>query len=198
MDGAMPEDVDRALTGFGFAMGPFAVLDLAGLEIGWAGRKRRAPTRPPEERYIEIADRICEAGWFGRKTGQGYYVYGEGAPVANPDVTQIIEDERAKAGITPRTFSDTEIVDRYMAAMVTEATRVVEDGTALRPIDVDAVFLFGYGFPRHHGGPLHYADAVGAKTLVARIEHYADEDLHYWSCRICCVTWRKPARPFLA
>ena len=180
MDGAMPWDVDRALVDFGFAMGPFAVLDLAGLEIGWAGRKRRAPTRPAEERYIEIADRMCEAGWFGRKTGQGYYVYGEDGPVANPDVTKIIEEERTKAGITARAFSEQEIVDRYMTAMVTEAARVVEDGTALRPIDVDAVFLFGYGFPRHHGGPLHYADAVGAKVLVERIEEYATEDAHYW------------------
>jgi len=179
MDGATPAQVDKAIKDFGFAMGPFTVLDMAGLEIGWAGRKRRAPTRPAEERYIEIADRICEAGWFGRKTGQGYYVYGDEV-IENPDVLKIIEAERTKAGVTPRSFTDAEIVDRYMTAMVTEAARIVEDGTALRPVDVDAVKLFGYGFPRHHGGPLQYADQIGAKTLIERIETYATEDAYYW------------------
>jgi 3-hydroxyacyl-CoA dehydrogenase len=179
MDGATPAQVDRALTGFGLAMGPFAVLDLAGLDIGWAARKRRAPTRPQEERYIEIADRICEAGWLGRKTGRGYYLYGDETG-ENPDVLRIIEAERAKAGITPRAFSDEEIVQRYVTGMAAEAARIVADGTALRPIDVDAVKLFGYGFPRHHGGPLHWADAQGAGTLVERIQLYAQEDAHYW------------------
>ncbi len=180
MDGATPTQVDRALKDFGFAMGPFSVLDLAGLDIGWAARKRRAPTRPPEERYVEIADRICEAGWFGRKTGRGYYIYGDGDPVENPDVFRIIEEERSNAGIAPRKLSDEEIVTRYLTAMASEAARVVADGVALRPIDVDAVELFGYGFPRHHGGPLHYADQVGIKTLIARIEEFATEDAYYW------------------
>ncbi|MBD3679142.1 MAG: enoyl-CoA hydratase/isomerase family protein [Rhodobacteraceae bacterium] len=181
MDGASPEQIDRAVTGFGFAMGPFAVSDLAGLDIGWAARKRQAATRPPEERYIPIADRICENGWFGRKTGQGFYLYpDEGKPTPNPEVAKIIEAERAKAGITPRDFSDDEIVSRFMTAMIAEAVRVLEDGIARRPIDIDAVYLFGYGFPRFRGGPMHYADTLGAAELVRRIETYAKEDAHYW------------------
>ncbi|MEL7117234.1 MAG: 3-hydroxyacyl-CoA dehydrogenase NAD-binding domain-containing protein [Pseudomonadota bacterium] len=179
MDGATPAQVDAALTSFGFAMGPFAVLDLAGLDIGWAARKRRAPTRPAEERYVEIADRICEAGWFGRKAGRGYHLYGE-ATGENPEVLDIIEDERRKNGIIPRGFSAEEIVARYMTAMICEAARIIEDGTALRPIDVDAVKLFGYGFPRHHGGPLHYADHLGASEIVSRITTYAADDSYYW------------------
>jgi len=171
--------VDGALPGCGFAEGPFAVPDLAGLGIGWAARKRRAPTRPAAERYIEIADRICEAGWFGRKTGRGYYLYGN-ASGENADVLAIIDAERAKAGITPRDYTDQDIVERYMTAMAVEAARIVQDGTALRPIDVDAVKLFGYGFPRHQGGPLHYADAVGLAEILRRIQTYAQEDAQYW------------------
>lgn len=180
LDGASPQQIDAALEDFGFAMGPFKVGDLAGLDIGWATRKRKAPTRPAEERYVEVPDRICEQGWYGRKTGKGYYIY-EGKDISpNPEVETFIAQEREAKGITPRSFTDQEIVDRYMTAMIAEATRVVEDGTALRPVDVDAVFLFGYGFPRFRGGPLHYADRIGAEELVRRIEIYAEEDPHYW------------------
>lgn len=181
LDGASPQQVDDALEGFGFAMGPHKVGDLAGLDIGWMTRKRKAATRDPNERYAgDVADKICENGWFGRKAGQGYYIYGQGAPVPNPEVAKIIDEVRAEKGITPRAFTDEEIVERYMTAMIVEATRVVEDGTAKRPVDVDMVFLFGYGFPRFRGGPLHYADTIGAKNLVARITEYAKEDANYW------------------
>jgi len=181
LDGASPQQVDNALEGFGFAMGPHKVGDLAGLDIGWANRKRKVDNRDPNERYAgAVADRICEQGWFGRKTGQGYYIY-EGKDVRpNPDVAPIIERERQEAGITPREFTDQEIVDRYMTAMISEAARVVEDGIAKRPLDVDMVLLFGYGFPRFRGGPLHYADTIGASDLVRRIEGYAHDDPHYW------------------
>ncbi|MBY5972545.1 enoyl-CoA hydratase/isomerase family protein [Ferrimonas balearica] len=181
LDGASPQQVDRALEDFGFAMGPYKVSDLAGLDIGWETRKRKAGDRDPAERYAgDIPDRICEQGWFGRKTGKGYYLYDAGAPVPNPEVAEIIEAVRAEKGVTPRSFTDQEIVDRYMTAMITEAARVVEDGTAKRPLDVDMVFLFGYGFPRFRGGPLHYADTLGAAEIVARIERYAEDDPHYW------------------
>lgn len=181
LDGASPQHVDNALEGFGFAMGPHKVSDLAGMDIGWANRKRLAATRDPAERYGgDVADRICEQGWYGRKTGQGYYIYGQGAPVPNPEVATIIDGVRADKGITPQDFTDQDIVDRYMTAMIAEATRVVEDGTAKRPLDVDMVFVFGYGFPRHRGGPLHYADTIGAAELVRRIKEYAKEDAHYW------------------
>ena len=180
LDGADFDRIDAALEAFGFAMGPFRVQDLAGLDIGWTYRKRHAATRPPEERYVAIGDRLCEEGWFGRKTGRGYYLHEDGDTRPNPDAQAIVAGERARAGITPRSFTDEEIVARYMAAMIAEAARVVEDGTALRPIDVDAVLLFGYGFPRFRGGPMHYADSVGLPELVQRIEGYAAEDAHFW------------------
>ena len=181
LDGATPQQVDDALEAFGFAMGPHKVGDLAGLDIGWMTRKRKAADRSPNERYAgAVADRICENGWFGRKAGRGYYVYDEGDMHPNPAVAEIIARERDAAGVTARDFTDEDIVDRYMTAMIVEATRVVEDGIALRPVDVDVVFLSGYGFPRFRGGPLHYADTIGAKELVRRIESYAKEDAHYW------------------
>ncbi|WP_369415063.1 3-hydroxyacyl-CoA dehydrogenase NAD-binding domain-containing protein [Acuticoccus kalidii] len=181
MDGASPEAIDDALEGFGLAMGPFKVGDLAGLDIAWASRKRLAATRPADERYIPIADRICEAGWFGRKTGKGYYVYDGPTPRPNPDVAAIIAQERQKAGIVPRTFSAEEIVDRYLTAMISEGARVLDEGIALRPVDIDAVFLFGYGFPRHRGGPMFYADTIGAAALVERIKTYAAQDAYFWT-----------------
>ncbi|MCD1626782.1 enoyl-CoA hydratase/isomerase family protein [Seohaeicola saemankumensis] len=181
LDGATPQQVDNALEGFGFAMGPHKVGDLAGLDIGWMTRKRKAATRDPNERYAgAVADRICEEGWFGRKSGKGYYVYDSRDISPNLAVDTFIAEERDKAGVTPRSFTDQDIVDRYMTAMISEAARVVEDGTAKRPLDVDMVFLFGYGFPRHRGGPLHYADTIGAEALVARIKTYAKEDATYW------------------
>lgn len=180
MDGASPEEIDRAMTGFGFAMGPYQVADLAGLDISWAANKRRAATRPAEERYIPIADRLCENGWFGRKSGQGFYIYDAEGNRPNPAALEIIGEERARAGIAPRGFTSDEIVSRFMTAMILEAARVLEEGIALRPIDIDAVFLFGYGFPRFRGGPMHAADLIGASELVRRIEAYAAEDSYYW------------------
>ncbi|WP_298985826.1 3-hydroxyacyl-CoA dehydrogenase NAD-binding domain-containing protein [uncultured Roseibium sp.] len=180
MDGAAPEEIDKAMTGFGFAMGPYQVADLAGLDISWAANKRRAATRPSEERYIPIADSLCEKGWFGRKTGKGFYLYGPEGPRPNPDALSIVDQERSKAGVRPRPFAAEEITDRFMTAMILEATRVLEEGIALRPIDIDAVFLFGYGFPRFRGGPMHTADQIGAEEIVRRIEAYASEDGYYW------------------
>ncbi|MEM8702946.1 MAG: 3-hydroxyacyl-CoA dehydrogenase NAD-binding domain-containing protein [Pseudomonadota bacterium] len=180
MDGASPEEIDKAITGFGFAMGPYQVADLAGLDISWAANKRRAATRPAEERYIPIADEICEKGWFGRKTGRGFYIYDADGTRPNPDALAIIDAERAKAGVTPRAFSGDEIVSRFVTAMILEATRVLEEGIALRPVDIDAVFLFGYGYPRFRGGPMHTADQIGTAELVRRIETYAREDSYYW------------------
>ena len=181
LEGANPQQVDEALERFGFAMGPHKVGDLAGLDIGWMTRKRKAATRSKQDRYAgDVADRICENGWFGRKTGQGYYLYDSSDIRPNPEVGNIIDATRTKLGITPKSFTENEIVDRYMAAMISEAVRVLEDKIAARPVDVDMVFLFGYGFPRHRGGPLHYADEIGAEKLIERIEAYAKDDDHYW------------------
>ncbi|WP_299402561.1 FAD-dependent oxidoreductase [uncultured Roseobacter sp.] len=182
LDGATPFQIDAALTGFGFAMGPYAVADLAGLDIGWAMRKRLAPTRDARERVGRYPDKLCEAGHFGQKTGKGFYIYEKGkrGGVPNPEVMTLIEAERAERGITPRGFTDEEIVRRYMAAMANEAAKVVGEGIARRPLDVDMVLLFGYGFPRYWGGPLKWADLVGLPALLSDIEHYAQEDDYFW------------------
>ncbi|RQS57395.1 3-hydroxyacyl-CoA dehydrogenase NAD-binding domain-containing protein [Burkholderia sp. Bp8984] len=181
-DGASPYQIDRVVREFGFPMGPFQVVDLAGGDIGWATRKRRAATRDPRARYVEISDRLCERGWFGQKTGRGYYLYPDGARVGTPDpeVEAIVADERAKKGIAPRTFTDDEILRRYLAAMINEGANVVHEKIALRPLDVDAVFLYGYGFPRHRGGPMHYADTVGLANVLADIRAFAQEDPLFW------------------
>ncbi|MBR8381337.1 enoyl-CoA hydratase/isomerase family protein [Burkholderia cenocepacia] len=181
-DGASPYQIDRAVREFGFPMGPFQVVDLAGGDIGWATRKRRAATRDPNARYVEISDRLCERGWFGQKTGRGYYLYPDGARVGTPDpeVEAIVAEERAKKGITPRTFTDDEILRRYLAAMINEGANVVHEKIALRPLDVDAVFLHGYGFPRYRGGPMHYADTLGLANVLADIRTFAKDDPLFW------------------
>ena len=181
-DGASPYEIDAAVRGFGFAMGPFQVTDLAGGDIGWATRKRRAATRDPRARYVEIADRICERGWFGQKTGRGFYLYPDGARVGQPDpeVLAIVDAERARKGVTPRSFSADEIMRRYMAAMVNEGAKVVAEGIALRPLDVDVTFVAGYGFPRHRGGPMKWADMTGLDKVLADIREFAQEDPLFW------------------
>lgn len=181
-DGASPYQIDKALRDFGYPMGPFQVSDLAGGDIGWATRKRRAATRNPEARYVQIADRIAERGWFGQKTGRGYYLYPEGARIGTPDpeVEAIIDAERERAGVTPREFSDEEIVRRYLAAMINEGANVVHQGIALRPLDVDVTFVHGYGFPRYRGGPMKYADTVGLPQILADIREFAKEDPIFW------------------
>jgi 3-hydroxyacyl-CoA dehydrogenase len=181
-DGASPYQIDAAVRAFGFPMGPFQVVDLAGGDIGWATRKRRAATRNPKARYVQIADRLCERGWFGQKTGRGFYLYPEGSRSGSPapEVEAIIDAERERAGITPRTFTDEEIMRRYMAAMINEGANVVHEGIALRPLDVDVTFLYGYGFPRYRGGPMKYADTVGLATVLADIREFAKEDPLFW------------------
>ncbi len=181
-DGASPYQIDKAVRDFGYPMGPYQVVDLAGGDIGWATRKRRAATRDPKARYVQIADRLCERGWFGQKTGRGFYLYAQGARVGTPDpeVESIIGAERERAGIEPRSFSDEEILRRYMAAMINEGANVVHEKIALRPLDVDVTFLYGYGFPRHRGGPMHYADTVGLATVLADIREFAKEDPLFW------------------
>lgn len=182
LDGASPYQIDKVLTDFGFAMGPFAVADLAGLDIGWATRKRKAATRHSEERVPTYIDKLCEQGHFGQKTGQGYYIYevGKRGGVPNPEITRLIEAERAELGITPHVFTDEDILRRYMCAMVNEAAKVVGEGIAARPLDVDMTLLFGYGFPRYWGGPMKWADIQGLDAVLADIETYAKEDAWFW------------------
>ena len=181
-DGASPYQVDQAVRAFGYPMGPYQMSDLAGGDIGWATRKRRAATRDPRARYVQIADRLCERGWFGQKTGRGYYLYADGARVGTPDldVLAIVDAERMRAGVTPRSFTDADIMRRYMAAMINEGANVVHEGIALRPLDVDVTFVHGYGFPRYRGGPMQYADTVGLDTVLADIRAFAEEDPLFW------------------
>lgn len=182
LDGASPFQIDRALTGFGFAMGPYAVADLAGLDIGYMTRQRLRPTKPEGERWGDWPDKLYELGRLGRKTGRGYYIYDDETPNGRPDpeIEEIIAAERDARGITPRHFSDEEIIERYMAAMINEAAKVVGEGIARRPLDVDMVFLFGYGFPRWRGGPLYYADQIGPEKVLAAIEAAARDDAYFW------------------
>ena len=181
-DGATPYEIDAAIYAFGYPMGIHAMYDLAGLDIGWDNRKSAAPTRNPAERDVQISDRICEHGWFGQKTGRGFYLYPQGARIGTPDpkVLTIIEAERALKGITPRSFSYEEIMERYMAAMVNEACEVLREAVALKPSDIDVTFVQGYGFPRFRGGPMKYADGYGLGKMLNNICAYETEDPVFW------------------
>jgi len=174
--GASPQQVDRALEQFGMAMGIFRVGDLAGLDIGWAIRKRRGAEHP-ELDLSSVADRICEAGRYGQKTGAGWYRYepGRREPLSDPAVEQIIEQWRRERGYTPRTVRDGEIVERCIYALVNEGARILEDGIAQRASDIDVVYLNGYGFPAHRGGPMHYANEVGLPNVVRALRRIAAE-----------------------
>ena len=182
-DGASPFHVDKVLRDFGCAMGVFQVIDLAGGDIGWATRKRKAPFRHKDDRYVEIADRVCENGWFGQKTSKGYYLYGDNIEplTPNPEIDVICNSERQRVGIKVKTFSDQEILDRYLAAMVYEGVKILQEKIAVRPSDIDVVYTNGYGFPRWRGGPMKYADMVGLDKILLNIQKFYEEDPRFWS-----------------
>ena len=169
-EGALPQEIDAALEAYGFAMGPFAVQDLAGLDISWARRKRLAPTRSPKERYVPIADRLCEAGRFGQKTGRGWYRYEGGKRMVDPEVTALVLAHAAEKGIERRAIPPEEIQSRVLAAMVNEGARIVAEGIAQRPLDVDVVLVNGYGYPAWRGGPMHEADRIGLPTILKALK----------------------------
>ncbi|MBN9468334.1 MAG: enoyl-CoA hydratase/isomerase family protein [Bosea sp.] len=168
--GALPHEVDAALTGFGFKMGPFAMSDLAGNDIGWRSRKSRGKT-------AAVADAICERGWFGQKIGRGYYLYPEGARAGqrDPEVEALIADISAKEGVARRGFTSEEILARLLDPMVNEGARILEEGIATRSGDIDIVWLTGYNWPAWRGGPMHWAEAVGLDVIVRRLEEQAAE-----------------------
>ncbi len=171
-EGASPAQVDGVLTGFGFAMGPCATGDLAGLDVGWRIRKG-LPKPPAGERYSgAVPDRLAEMGRFGQKTGAGFYRYESGnrTPIPDPAVDAIIAEVSKELGITRRTVSDDEVLERCMFAMISEGAKILEEGIALRASDVDTVWINGYGFPPHRGGPMFYADTVGLPKVLARIQ----------------------------
>lgn len=168
--GALPHEVDAALTGFGFKMGPFAMSDLAGNDIGWRTRKSRGKT-------AAVADAICERGWYGQKTGRGYYLYPEGARAGqrDPEVEALIAEISAQKGVTRRRFSSEEILARLLDPMVNEGARILEEGIAARAGDIDTVWLNGYNWPAWRGGPMHWAESVGLDVIVERLEEQAAE-----------------------
>ncbi len=181
-DGAMPQDVDRVMRKFGLAMGPFQVSDLAGIDIGWHTRRREDATRRETERYVDIADKLYDLGRLGQKTGAGYYLYEKGnrTPLEDKLVEEIILDASKRNGITRREFSDEEILNRITFAMVNEGAKILEEGIALRALDIDMVFVHGYGFPAYRGGPMFYADQIGAKMIYDGILNFAKDDPDSW------------------
>ena len=183
-EGCTPAQVDQAVEKFGFAMGPFRMGDLAGNDIGWAIRKRRYVEKP-DVRYSKTADLLCELGRYGQKTGAGWYDYkpGKRDAIPSPVVVEMIEKHRASRGIAPRKIGDDEIVKRLVFALVNEGAKIVEEGIALRASDIDIVYLTGYGFPAHRGGPMCYADQVGLYNVVTAMNQFAQnplDDAAFW------------------
>ena len=180
-EGASPVEIDAALTGFGMAMGPCAVADLAGLDVSWRKRKADAHLRDPSKRYSAVADRLCELGRFGQKTGAGYYRYEPGSrtPITDPEVDALIAEVAAENGINRRTIGADEIVERCLYPLVNEGARILDEGIALRASDIDIVWINGYGFPRWRGGVMHWADTVGLDAVRTTIAGFS-ESQDYW------------------
>jgi 3-hydroxyacyl-CoA dehydrogenase len=176
LEGALPQQVEAALVEFGLPMGPFAMMDLAGLDVGWLIRKSRG------ERAV-IEDALCEAGHFGQKTGKGYFRYeaGSRAPIPDPEVERIILDASARLGVARRNIGPEEIVERMVFPMVNEGARILEEGIAARAGDIDVIWVYGYGWPVWRGGPMYYADQLGLAhvrdRLTALAERTGDETL---------------------
>ncbi|HSW15056.1 MAG TPA: 3-hydroxyacyl-CoA dehydrogenase NAD-binding domain-containing protein [Solimonas sp.] len=177
-EGALPQQVDKAIEKLGFAMGPFRMSDLAGNDVGWYIRKRHYAEHPQMRRQV-IADRLCEAGRFGQKTGSGWYSYKPGDRSAYPDaeVEKLILEASKEMGLTRRKIPDSEIVERLMYALVNEGARILEEGIALRASDIDMIYLNGYGFPLQHGGPMLYADGQGLFNVARRMRDFANNPL---------------------
>ncbi len=169
LEGALPQDVDAALTDFGFPMGPFAMADLAGLDVGWRMRKAQGLTAP-------IADELCERGRYGQKTGRGFYLYDRGSrtPQPDPEVERLIVDAAARRGLARRALGKDEMVERLLFPMINEGARILREGIAQRPGDIDVIWVYGYGFPVYRGGPMHYADSVGLRYIRDRLAAFAE------------------------
>jgi 3-hydroxyacyl-CoA dehydrogenase len=181
-EGATPNEVDRAIYDFGMAMGPHAMSDLAGLDVGWRIRKRQAATRPAGQRYCAIADKICELGHYGQKTGQGFYRYDAATRAAtpDPDVEALCVAEAERHGIARRPISSEEIVERCIYALINEGARILEEGIALRASDIDIIYVYGYGFPAFRGGPMCYADTIGLDKVYARVAAFHEQHGALW------------------
>ncbi len=181
-EGCLPEQVDKAMVDFGYPMGPFAVGDLAGLDIGAAGRRRRAAA-DPNYRKLPIADKLVELGRYGQKTGAGWYKYekGDRTPHPDPDVAKIIKDVAAEMGVPQKTFTDTEILQRLLFSSVNEACRILEEGKAYRSSDIDVMWLHGFGFPRYRGGLMYWADGIGVREVYIQIASWHQQYGARWA-----------------
>jgi 3-hydroxyacyl-CoA dehydrogenase len=168
-EGALPQQVDAALEAFGMAMGPFKVMDLAGQDIGWSIRKRRAQEQP-DRPYSRIPDLVCEMGRYGQKTGAGFYLYPDGrTPQIDPSIDTLVMAYSRKIGAARRAIGEDEIVERCVFALINEGAKILEEGIAYRPVDIDMIYVHGYGFPPSRGGPMFYADRLGLKNVLERI-----------------------------
>lgn len=180
-DGASPYQIDRALRGYGFAIGRYQAEDRAGLDIDWERRRRLAATRDPKRRYVAIGDRLCEMGRLGRIVGRGYYRYSEaGEATEDPEVLEITAGDRRGKGLSPREVGADEVIRRCLGAMANEGARLLEEGMALRPSDIDTVAMLGLGFPRHRGGPMQAADQEGLLLLRDALRAYAASEAWFW------------------
>ncbi|PKN17807.1 MAG: 3-hydroxyacyl-CoA dehydrogenase [Deltaproteobacteria bacterium HGW-Deltaproteobacteria-6] len=182
-EGALPWQIDKVIYNFGFPMGPYAMGDMAGLDVGWRNRKAKFDSLTPREQKNTILDQICEQGRFGQKTGSGFYKYDEKRN-ATPDplIEELIIKHSQEAGITRRAISDQEIIERAIYAMINEGAKILEEGIAARPLDIDVVWLYGYGFPVYLGGPMFYADTVGVRKVYDAILKYKDlVGAEYWT-----------------
>jgi 3-hydroxyacyl-CoA dehydrogenase len=180
-EGAEPQDVDGALYKFGMAMGPLAVGDLAGLDVGWRIRKEHAHLQKPGVRYPKVADRLCEMGRYGQKTGAGWYKYDENRNrIPDPEVDALIEQVAAEQGIKRRKVSEEEIIERTQYALINEGAKILEEGIALRAVDIDIIYINGYGYPAWRGGPMWYANTVGLKKVYERVNQFHEEHGELW------------------
>ena len=176
-EGALPEQVDKAIYDFGFPMGPFTMLDMAGLSVGYLIRQHQAATRPADERYSDIEDRIVEMDRLGQKTGAGWYRYeaGDRTPIPDPEIDKMIAETSADLGIERREISDQEIIERCLYPLVNEGAKILEEGIAIRSSDIDVAWLYGYGFPRRRGGPMFWADLIGTNTVYDKLVEFQTE-----------------------
>jgi 3-hydroxyacyl-CoA dehydrogenase len=197
-EGARVEDVDAALVDFGMAMGPLAVGDLAGLDVGWRIRKEYQHLVPPGTRQPLVADRLCELGRFGQKTGAGWYRYAQGdrTPIPDPEVERLIEESARAAGIKRRSIAPQEVVERTVYALINEGARILEEGFATRASDIDIIYINGYGFPAHRGGPMWYADHVGLDKVYGRIRQFEQEHGASWKPSELLRTLAESGRTF--
>jgi len=182
-EGALPQQVDKVIYDFGLPMGPFTMADMAGLDIGWRIRKAQAAERPSNQRYSPVADKICEMGRFGQKTGAGYYRYeaGDRTPVPDPEIERLIVATSRELGITRRKISDEEILKRCLYPLINIGAQILDEGMALRPGDIDVIYIYGYGFPAYRGGPMFWADQIGLADVLADINRFHAEHGEHWA-----------------